>query len=74
VVDFHYFYAGSATVSVCQNNTCHPAGTVTVAPGPTTRVSFKTPTGILPALPLLPQTAYVKANSLPQSASVSVGA
>jgi Protein kinase domain len=73
VVDFHYFYAGAANVSVCQNGTCHPAGTVTVAAGATTRVSFKTPTGILPALPLAPETAYVTANSL-RSTPVSVGA
>ena len=73
IVDFHYFYGGTAGVSVCQNGTCHAAGTVTVAPGATTRVTFKTPLGILPALPLLPRTAYVPANSL-RSDPVSVGA
>jgi hypothetical protein len=75
VVDFHYFYAGTASVSVCQNGTCHlVVGTVTVAAGATTRVTFKTPVGILPSLPLAPQTAYVTVSSLPKSNTVSVGA
>jgi hypothetical protein len=74
VVTFHYFYGGTASVAVCQKGTCHGAGTVTVAAGANVTVSFKTPVGILPALPLVPQTAYVTANSLPQSNSVSVGA
>ncbi len=72
-VVFHYFYAGSAAVSVCQNSTCHPAGTVSVAPGSSTSVTFRTPLGILPALPLTPEYAYVNANSL-RSNAVSVGA
>jgi hypothetical protein len=70
-VTFHYFYAGSASVSVCQNATCHPAGTVSVPRG-TNTVSFKTPAGILPALPLAPETAAVTAGSM-ASNSVSVG-
>jgi len=47
-VVFHYFYGGTATVCVNQGGTCHPAGTVTVAPGANTTVVFKTPVGILP--------------------------
>ena len=72
-VVFHYFYAGSATMTVCQNGTCHAAGSVSVTPGSSTPVTFKTPLGILPATPLTPEYAYVNANSL-RSNVVSVGA
>jgi eukaryotic-like serine/threonine-protein kinase len=77
-VNFHYFYGGTATICVYQppSTTCHPGGTVTVAPGSSTTVTFKTPSGILPALPLIPKTAYViacKATCL-TSNTVSVGA
>jgi hypothetical protein len=68
---FHYFYGGTATVSVCQGGTCHAGGTVTVAPGSGTTVSFKTPAGILPTAILI-GPAYVTAGSL-TSGSVSVG-
>jgi hypothetical protein len=66
-VTFHYFYAGTANVFVCQG-TCRSAGTVTVAPGPNTLVTFKTPALILPT-----GQAYVVADSL-KSDPVSVGA
>jgi len=75
-VTFHYFYAGSATVSVCQNGSCHAAGTVTVVPGSATSVQFKTPPGILLTAPLVAGPAYVIAcaGSCLTSNSVSVGA
>jgi serine/threonine-protein kinase len=69
-VVFHYFYAGSAAVSVCQNGTCHGAGTVSVAPGTSTTVTFKTPLGILPSTPLTTEYAYVTANSLRSNTAV----
>ncbi|HAC45639.1 MAG TPA: hypothetical protein DCF65_06165, partial [Chloroflexi bacterium] len=72
-VVFHYFYAGSAAMSVCQNGTCHGAGSVSVAPGSSTTVTFKTPLGILPSTPLTTEYAYVTANSL-RSNTVVVGA
>jgi serine/threonine-protein kinase len=52
VVVFHYFYGGTATVSVWQKALLgtkfveHPAGTVSVTPGSGTTVTFKTPAGI----------------------------
>src|SRR5712691_11181973 len=73
-VVFHYFYAGSATVNVCQNGACHQVpGSVSVAPGSSTTVTFKTPLGILPSTPLTTEYAYVTANSL-RSNTVVVGA
>jgi hypothetical protein len=51
-VVFHYFYGGTATVSVWQKAllgttfVSHPAGTVSVTPGSGTTVTFKTPSGI----------------------------
>src|SRR6266851_1701723 len=73
-VVFHYFYAGSATVNVCQNGTCHQVpGSVSVAPGSSTTVTFKTPVGILPSTPVTTESAYVTANSL-RSNMVVVGA
>jgi hypothetical protein len=71
VVTFHYFYARSSSVSVCQKGSCYSAGTVIVPQG-TNTVSFQTPVGILPALPLAPETAAVTAGSM-ASNSVSVG-
>jgi serine/threonine-protein kinase len=56
---FHYFYAGSAAVSVCQNDTCHAAGSVNVAPGANSPVTFNTPAGIAATLPPLVGPAYV---------------
>jgi hypothetical protein len=73
-VVFHYFYAGSATVNVCQSGTCHQVpGSVSVAPGSSTTVTFKTPVGILPSTPLTTEYAYATANSL-RSNTVVVGA
>jgi len=73
-VVFHYFYAGSATVNVCQNGICHQVpGSVSVAPGSSTTVTFKTPVGILPSTPVTTESAYVTANSL-RSNMVVVGA
>jgi len=52
VVTFHYFYGGTATVSVWQKALlgttpiAHLAGTVSVTPGSATTVTFKTPGGI----------------------------
>jgi eukaryotic-like serine/threonine-protein kinase len=52
VVVFHYFYGGTATVSVWQKAllgttfVSHQAGTVSVSPGSGTTVTFKTPSGI----------------------------
>jgi hypothetical protein len=51
-VTFHYFYGGTTTVTVWQKDLLgtkwvgHPAGTVTVAPGSATPVTFSTPGGI----------------------------
>jgi hypothetical protein len=51
-VTFHYFYGGTATVSVWQKALlgttyiAHPAGTVSVTAGGGTTVTFKTPAGI----------------------------
>jgi hypothetical protein len=71
-VTFHYFYGGSTQVFVCQNNTCHGAGSVSVAPGPSSTVPFKTPTGILPAP--LGGPAYVHTTCCGTTNSVAVSA
>jgi serine/threonine-protein kinase len=69
-VTFHYFYSGSATITIHQGGTTRSV-TVSVAPGSTTSVIFKTPTGFLvTAQPLTPQ-AYVTVSSL-TSNSVNV--
>ena len=70
---FHYFYAGSATVYVYQNGTAHPAGgiVVSVTPGSSTPVTFKTPAGIVPTVPLVAGQAYVKACTSPSSCLTS---
>ena len=76
VMNFHYFYGGSATVYVWQNGTAHPSAglVVSVAPGSNTRVSFKTPAGVLvTAAPLVGQ-AYVATSTGLKSNSVPVGA
>jgi hypothetical protein len=57
-VIFHYFYGGTATVTVWQKDltgkyVAHPAGTWSVSPSSGTTVSFKTPTGIVAALGLV---------------------
>ena len=59
---FHYYYAGSATVTIHQGSTTRSV-TVTVAPGSTTYVTFATPSGILVTLGVVPQ-AYVTVGSL----------
>ncbi len=56
---FNNFSAGTITVRVCQNGTCHPAS-ATVNPG--TNTTFKTPPGILPTGLGVGQ-AYITANS-----------
>jgi eukaryotic-like serine/threonine-protein kinase len=76
---FHYFYGGSATMYVYQNGTSHKVPeVVSVAPGASTTVTFKTPVGILPAVPpAVPEYAFVIACTgacIPQSNAVSVGA
>ena len=71
-VTFHYFYGGSTQVFVCQNNSCHAAGSVAVPAGANSAVSFKTPTGILLA-PLGGQ-AYVYTSCCSTTNSVTVGA
>ena len=73
-VVFHYFYAGTANIFVCQNGTCHaaPGNPRRVAAGANITVTFKTPSGIVPTTVLKPWQAYVVANSL-KSNSVNVG-
>ena len=58
-VTFHYFYGGSTTLFVCQNGTCHSAGTKPVSGGANVVVSFATPAGILVTAPPLVGQAYV---------------
>jgi hypothetical protein len=69
-VTFHYYYAGSATITIHQGGTT-VAVTVSVAAGSSTNVTFKTPPGLLVTLLLTPQ-AYVTVSGLPQSNSVNV--
>jgi outer membrane biosynthesis protein TonB len=69
-VTFHYYYAGSATITIHQGGTTG-AVTVVVASGSSTTVTFKTPPGFLATLLLTPQ-AYVTVPGLPQSNSVNV--
>jgi hypothetical protein len=69
-VTFHYYYAGSATITIHQGSTTR-AVTVPVAAGSSTNVSFKTPLGFLVTAVLTPQ-AYVTVPGLPQSNSVNV--
>ena len=73
-VTFHYFYGGTATVSVWQKDllgkwTSHAAGNVSVAPGSGTPVSFKTPGAVLVAL----GPAYVTTTTGLTSNVVAVG-
>ncbi len=67
---FHYYYAGTATITIHQGGFT-AAVTVTVAAGSSTTVKFNTPTGVLITLLLTPQ-AYVTVPGLPQSNSVNV--
>jgi hypothetical protein len=69
-VAFHYYYAGSATVTIHQGTTTKSV-IVSVAAGSTTYVTFQTPSGILVTGPPLVPQAYVTVGSL-QSNSVSV--
>jgi hypothetical protein len=69
-VTFHYFYAGSATITIHQGSTTRSV-TVAVAPGANTPVTFPTPTGFLVTAILTPP-AYVTVPGLPQSNSVNV--
>jgi hypothetical protein len=69
-VTFHYFYAGSATITIHQGATSKSV-TVPVAPGSSTTVTFKTPTGFLVTAPPLVPQAYVTVGSL-TSNSVNV--
>jgi hypothetical protein len=72
VVTFHYFYGGSTTVAVCQGTSCHSVvGSVSVGPGSSVTVSFKTPVGILAAP--LGGPAHVVTNCCGQTGSTSVG-
>jgi hypothetical protein len=66
---FNNFPAGTITVNVCQNGTCHQSFPFTVTPG--TDTTFKTPPGILPTV--LAGPAYITFNSL-TSNSVTVTA
>jgi len=69
-VTFHYYFAGSATITIHQGSTTK-AVTVPVAAGSSTNVTFKTPVGFLVTAVLTPQ-AYVTVPGLPQSNSVNV--
>jgi len=60
---FHYYYAGSATVTIHQGSTTRSV-TVIVAPDSTTYVTFPTPTGILVTVANLVPQAYVTVGSL----------
>jgi hypothetical protein len=60
---FHYYYAGSATVTIHQGSTTKSV-TVTVAPGSTTYVTFATPSGILVTVSGVVPQAYVTVGSL----------
>jgi hypothetical protein len=71
VVTFHYFYGGSTSVAVCQDGTCHPAGSVSVTQGSSVTVSFKTPVGILAAPVGGP--AYVATGCCSHTGTVTVG-
>jgi hypothetical protein len=69
-VTFHYYYSGTATVTIHQGTTTGSV-TVSVSAGSTTNVTFKTPPGFLVTAVLTPQ-AYVTVSGLPQSNSVNV--
>jgi hypothetical protein len=69
IVTFHYFYAGSATITIHQGTTTRSVN-VPVAAGPSTTVTFTTPSGFVVTALLTPQ-AYVTVGSL-TSNSVNV--
>ncbi len=60
---FHYYYAGSATVTIHQGSTTRSV-TVSVSPGSTTYVTFATPSGILVTVSGVVPQAYVTVGSL----------
>jgi hypothetical protein len=68
-VTFHYFYAGTATITIHQGSTSRSV-VQSVAPGSSTTVTFPTPSGFVVTSPLAPQ-AYVTVGSL-TSNSVNV--
>ena len=70
IVTFHYYYSGSATITIHQGTTTKSV-TVAVAAGSSTNVTFATPAGFLVTAVLTPQ-AYVTVPGLPQSNSVNV--
>jgi hypothetical protein len=69
-VTFHYYYSGTAIVTIHQG-TKTSSVTVSVAAGSSTNVTFKTPAGFLVTALVTPQ-AYVTVSGLPQSNSVNV--
>jgi len=69
-VTFHYYYGGSATVTIHQGGTSKSV-TVSVAALSTTTVTFKTPSGFLVSAPPVVPQAYVTVGSL-KSNSVNV--
>jgi len=69
-VTFHYFYAGSATITIHQGSTVRSV-TVPVAAGSSVNVTFATPSGFVVTAPPLAPQAYVTVGSL-TSNSVNV--
>jgi hypothetical protein len=68
-VTFHYYYSGTATITIHQGAT---TGSVTISvPAGTNNVTFKTPPGFLVTALVTPQ-AYATVSGLPQSNSVNV--
>jgi len=60
---FHYYYGGSATVTIHQGSTTRSV-TVSVAAGSTAYVTFATPGGILVTVSGLVPQAYATVGSL----------
>jgi hypothetical protein len=69
-VTFHYFYGGSATITIHQGTTTKSV-TVSVSAGANTTVTFKTPAGFVVTAPLVAPQAFVTVGSL-ASNSVNV--
>jgi hypothetical protein len=70
-VTFHYFYASSATITIHQGSTTKSVIVSVGAGGPSTNVTFQTPSGFV-VTTILTKQAYVTVPSLPQSNSVNV--
>jgi hypothetical protein len=69
---FHYFYAGSASITIHQGGTAKTIA-VPVAAGSSTRVTFKTPSGFsVTAQPLIPQAFATVASLTSNSANVTL--